>query len=45
MALAKPTGEVRTQCWGALASKFDSSVFKRMPLCCHAVGLAQAHGQ
>jgi hypothetical protein len=45
MALAKPSGELPGQCWGASVSKFDSMVFKRMPLCCHAVRLAQAHGQ
>jgi hypothetical protein len=45
MALAKPAGRVLTQSLGARASKFVSTVFTRMPLCCHAVGLAQAHGQ
>jgi len=28
-----------------LGSELESKVFKRMPLCCHAVGDAQAHGQ
>ena len=45
MALAKPSGEAPTQSFGASVSKLESMVFKRIPLCCHAVRLAQAHGQ
>jgi hypothetical protein len=45
MALAKPSGEEPTQRCGASVSKLEAKVFKRIPLCCHAVRLAQAHGQ
>jgi hypothetical protein len=45
MTLAKLWSEVPTQSLEELGSELESTVFKRMALCCHAVGLAQAPAQ
>jgi hypothetical protein len=45
MAVAKVSADVPRQSFAADGSKLESKVFKRIPLCCHGVGLAGTLGQ
>jgi len=45
MAVAKVFSDVPRQSLAADGSEWESKVFKRIPLCCHGVGLADALGR
>ena len=45
MAVARVSADVPRQSFAADGSKLESKVFKRIPLCCHGVGLAGTLGQ